>query len=166
MYSKYNYCPPQTGGNSIPYCPPQRITSEKSAIPESARMIAQQCSTVYVTTLAGPNYCTNELLSTNTSSGSSGSTAPRVQKITVPVAKGAPLPIVEVGTIPQSVLIQQKAAEVMLTNSNPYNPATRFAEYFPPAPIPYVCPERIPNNFPQPSTRPCIDVTNFRGSKQ
>jgi hypothetical protein len=49
--------------------------------------------------------------------------------------------------------------------NNPYDPATRFSQYFPPAPLPYVCPERIPNNDPKPSTRECIPITRFIGSK-
>lgn len=138
-----------------PYCPPTR--SPGSAIPESARMVEQQCRTAWVTTQIGPP-C--EIATSNPTSGSPVSQTVRVE---VPVPASAPMPYVVVGTVPARITTQQAATATIASGYDPYNPATRFRQYFPPAPLPYVCPERIPNNLPIP-TSPCIPVTRYEGS--
>jgi hypothetical protein len=32
--------------------------------------------------------------------------------------------------------------------------------------LPYICPERIPNNAPKPSTADCVPIRRFQGSAQ
>jgi hypothetical protein len=140
---------------SIPFCPPP--PSPGSAIPESARMAKQLCRTAIVTTQRGPA-C--ESASSNPTAGEPVSQTVRV---VVPVPPGGPMPFVEVGTVPARITTQQAATAVVGTAYDPYNPATRFRQYFPPAPLPYVCPERIPNNLPIP-TSICIPVTRYEGS--
>jgi hypothetical protein len=73
------------------------------------------------------------------------------------------MPYVTVGTIPARITTQQAATAAIASANDPYNPATRFTQYFPPAPLPYICPERIPNNLPIP-TSVCIPVTRYEGS--
>lgn len=143
---------------SNPYCPPPRnyggelstIVSPGHAIPESMRMLEQQCRTAIVTVQEGP------------SCSSTGSTSQTV-RVEMRVPSAAPMPYVEVGTIPASVTTQQNTTAVIQTAYDQYDPTTRFRQYFPPAPLPYVCPERIPNNLPIP-TNVCIPVTRYEGS--
>lgn len=85
-------------------------------------------------------------------------------KIQIPVVPTSSLPVVLVETTSASSTVSQKKNAVLFFESDPYNPATRFSQYFPPAPIPYQCPERIPNNDTKPSTAPCIPITRFQGS--
>jgi hypothetical protein len=138
-----------------PYCPPTQ--SPGSAIPESARLAEQQCRTAIVTTQIGPP-C--EIATSNASSGAPVSQTVRVE---VPVPAGAPPPYVVVGTVPARITTQQAATAAIASGYDQYNPATRFRQYFPPAPLPYICPERIPNNLPIP-TSVCIPVTRYEGS--
>jgi hypothetical protein len=153
MYAKYRPCPQpqQLAKTRIPYCCPPAAPGP-GAIPESTRMIREQCGSAWVTTTrgpaAGPTPCEGE---------------DRTVRVQVPVAAAAPPPYVDVGTTPASVTIQQNQTNVLAASSNPYDPSTRFAQYFPPAPLPYVCPERIPNNLPLPPDR-CVPVTRFSGS--
>jgi hypothetical protein len=88
------------------------------------------------------------------------------QKVIVPVAAGTHPPIVNVGNTAASVTSAQRMTETLTQESDPYNPDTRFAAYFPPAPLPYICPERIPNNDPKPSTADCLPIRRFQGSAQ
>ena len=138
-----------------PYCPPTQ--SPGSAKSESARMTEQQCRPAWVTTQIGPP-CEDA-----TSNPSSGSPVSQTVRILVPVPVSGPMPYVSVGTVPARITTQQAATATVATAYDPYNPATRFRQYFPPAPLPYVCPERIPNNLPIP-TSVCIPVTRFEGS--
>jgi hypothetical protein len=147
MYSRR--CPlnrVQKAGN--PYCPP--VQSPGSAISESARLAQSQCRTAWVTTQKGPVCPSEEPIS-------------RTARIEVVVPASGPMPYVEVGSIPASLTTQQAGTTVITNAYDPYNPATRFRQYFPPAPIPYECPERIPNNLPIP-TSVCIPVTRYEGS--
>jgi hypothetical protein len=73
---------------------------------------------------------------------------------------------VTVQNIPASVTTSQRVTEILTRESDPYNPNTRFAAYFPPAPLPYICPERIPNNAPKGSTADCIPLRRFQGSAE
>ena len=74
------------------------------------------------------------------------------------------MPYVEVGTTPAHLTTQQYATAAVANNFDPYNPATRFSQYFPPTPRPYICPERIPNNLPIPRSV-CVPVTRYEGSQ-
>jgi len=156
MYAKYRPCPSVSGfkKTSVPFCPP--VQCQGSAIPESARVIADQCPQAWVTTIAGP---TCEADATLTGTG-----VVTTRRILVPVAPAAPIPIVPVGTIPARLTTQQRATEAIFNANDPYNPSTRFAQYFPPAPLPYICPERIPNNDPKPSTNICLPPQRYQGS--
>jgi hypothetical protein len=138
-----------------PYCPPTR--SPGSAISESARMAKQICPTAIVTTQVGPA-CT-----TSATDPTTGEPVSRTARVIVPVTPGGPVPYVQVGTVPARITTQQTASAVLGVGYDPYNPATRFRQYFPPAPLPYICPERIPNNLPIP-TSVCVPVTRYEGS--
>lgn len=134
-----------------PYCPPPQ--SPGSAKPESARLAEQQCRLAIVTTQIGPPATTTD----------SCSFVSETTRVIVPVPASAPMPYVPVGTVPARITTQQAASAAVFAASDPYNPATRFRQYFPPAPLPYICPERIPNNLPIP-TSVCIPVTRYEGS--
>lgn len=143
--------------SSMPYCAPPRnynpesstITTPGQAIPESMRMLEQQCRTAIVTTQEGPSCATGP--------------ASQTIRVTMRVPAAAPMPYVEVGTVPARITTQQNATATLEAAYNQYDPATRFRQYFPPAPLPYICPERIPNNLPIP-TSICIPVTRYEGS--
>lgn len=142
---------------SVPYSPPPRnynpdssaIVSPGQAIPESMRMLRDQCPIATVTTQEAPSCATGPATQTV-----------RVE-MRVPVA--SPMPYVEVGTVPARITTQQNATATVQAAYDQYNPETRFRQYFPPAPLPYICPERIPNNLPIPTTV-CIPVTRYEGS--
>lgn len=158
MYTKYT-CPPirkQLAEVSRPCCikpkPSQIENTRPGALPESVRISSWPCSTAIV-------YSPNTVAANTSSVTCIGPT-----KIEIPVPAGSPAPIVTVQTVPASVTLRQRVATILDNESNPYNPATRFAAYFPPAPIPYECPERIPNNLPKPSTADCVPIRRFQGS--
>jgi hypothetical protein len=155
MYTKYNHCGVPTRIGNQCYIPKQHISSSTSGGPESMRMLSQVCPFAYVTTTV-PAGCT--VVNTSTS------TTAATEKIRVPVYPGNTAPVVPVQTQPASLTTQQRALAVAAVESDPYNPATRFAAYFPAPPIPYICPERIPNNEPLPSSRPCVGFTRFTTS--
>lgn len=71
---------------------------------------------------------------------------------------------VDVGTTRASFTSQQRVTTVLNGALNPYDPNTRFNQYFPAPPIPLACPVRIPSNEPLPSIRPCVGVALFKGS--
>jgi hypothetical protein len=146
---------------SIPYCPPTIATG--SAITESERMILRQPTEAWVTTQIGPT-CIVDVPPQTSTVCSVGSGVTTTRRVLVPVAPAAPMPYVPVGTTPASLTTQQRVVDTNSQAYNPYNPSTRFSQYFPPAPIPYICPMRIPNNDPKPSTRDCIPITRFHGS--
>jgi hypothetical protein len=161
MYKPYNHgCPPQPKTRLEPACCYNRLAGSSQAganpgaIPESARILQQQCSTLWVTTV----------LPTNCIVGNgSGSTVEKV-KLAVPSNPGsAPVPV-PVTNLSASLITQMKGSDVLLAASDPYNPATRFAQYFPPQPPGVPCPERLPSRDPKPSTRDCVPVSRFHGS--
>jgi hypothetical protein len=140
MYSRYNRCPPVLPTKaSRPLCP-VAASPGPGAIPESARMAAQRCPEAIVRTTA------------TTCGGTS-------TVFRLPVIPGGPVPVVDVRTTPASTTTQQVATAVR--NAAP----ARFAEYFPPAPLPAPCPVRIPNNEPVP-TFTCNPVTRFYSSAE
>jgi len=158
MYTKY-ICPPiqrPIADVTQPCCIKPNVSqidnTRPGALPESVRISSWPFSTAIV-------YSPNTII-TNTSS--IVTIGPR--KLEIPVPSGSPAPIVTVQNIPTSVTLRQRVATILDNESNPYNPNTRFAAYFPPAPIPYECPERIPNNLPKPSTADCLPIRRFQGS--
>jgi len=138
---------------TAPYCPVQTQPGHET-IPESVRMITEQCPTAWVTTLVTP-------LCTNTSSDPITATT---QIIQVPVNTNTPPPYVDIRSTPASVTTRQQALTVLSQSSNPYDPSTRFNQYFPPQPPPPPCPVRIPSNEPKISIPVCVPVTRFKGS--
>jgi len=145
MYKRYTHgCAPVPNKSSVPYCRP--ISSHGSgAIPESVRMAT------------GCNYAWIQTVTTNTCD-------PKPIIVSTIVNPGAPYPLVPVGTTPASRTIQQQKQILENDASNPYNPETRFSQYFPAPPIPYCPPMRVPNNDPKPSTRECVPIRRFQGS--
>jgi hypothetical protein len=147
MYNRTMRCAPtQTRRPVIPFCEPV-VGLGSGAVAESVR-IAEKCETAWVTVPAGGSGC---------------DAARGMVKLSVPVVNNE-LPVITVGTLPASATIQQRVNAIAMLESDPYNPATRFRQYFPPAPLPYVCPERIPNNDPKPSTRECLPIQRFKTS--
>jgi hypothetical protein len=136
----------------IPYCPP--VIGSGSAMSESARMAEQVCRSAWVTSIAGPQ-CVSDI---------SNAPVSQTVRFEVPVRPGAPMPYVQVGTTPARLTTQQYATAAVFNNYDPYNPTTRFSQYFPPAPRPYICPERIPNNLPIPRSI-CVPITRYEGSQ-
>ena len=106
------------------------------SLSESGRMQSQQCTTMYI------------------------SNSP------VPVQRGDSnnIPYVDVIATPASGTTQSIQTAVLFAGNNPYNPATRFAQYrfattvIPPPPP---CPVAVPNPGYVP---PCVPPTMFRGS--
>jgi hypothetical protein len=146
MYKRYGHgCPPVPIISSVLYCCP--VSSPSSgAKPESARMVVAPCKYAWI------------------QSATSDPCNPQPVVLSTIVSPGAPYPLVPVGTTPASKTIQQQKQILVNDASNPYNPETRFAQYFPAPPIPYCPPTRIPNNDPKPSTRPCVPIQRFQGS--
>jgi hypothetical protein len=158
MYTKYNCCPPPRKLIIEHCCTPHHVSkldnTQPGAVPESIRTGTWNCSTAIVSV-------TNLMEYNSTSATRLGT-----QKVLVPVAPGNHPPVVNVGNTPASVTSVQRATETLTQESDQYNPETRFAAYFPPAPLPYICPERIPNNDPKPSTADCLPIRQFQGSAQ
>lgn len=160
MYTKYSCCStPRPLRTNISNCCNQHYISkldntQPGAIPESIRLGKWNCSTAVVSVSNFVEYT------------SSSTTFVGTKKVNVPVPAGASLPVVTVLNTPASVTSAQRVTEILARESDPYNPQTRFAAYFPPAPLPYICPERIPNNDPKPSTADCIPIRRFQGSAQ
>lgn len=141
MYTKYNHCNP--------------VRTNQTAIPESSRIMKTHCSTVWVTTFTGvPS--DDQILHQSTVS--------RVQKIQVPLNLGTTPAFVPVENRPASQTTANLANTVQRIESNPYNPDTRFSVYFPAPPVPYECPERLPNPVYQTSTADCLPLRRFQGS--
>lgn len=115
-----------------------KIVGQGSAIPESARMASEVCGISYV------------------------------NQSTIKNPTGTPLIVVQVGTTAASITTQERANNIINAANDPYNPATRFSQYFPPEPIPYVAPVciRIPNNEAKPSTTPCIPLQRYESTAE
>jgi hypothetical protein len=127
--------------------------TQPGAIPESVRIANNwNCSTATVSVQ-------NLVEFQSTCVTSIGKT-----KISVPVTSSPPVIVVK--NVPASVTMEHRVRELETNISNPYDPETRFAAYFPPAPLPYICPERIPNNESKPSTADCLPIRRFQGSAQ
>jgi hypothetical protein len=159
MYTKYNCCSaPRPMSATTNCCTPRYVSkldnTQPGAIPESVRVGTWNCSTATVSVNNFVEYTS----STTTFIGT--------KKVSVPVPAGSPPPVVTVLNTPASVTSAQRVTEILTRESDSYNPQTRFAAYFPPAPLPYICPERIPNNGPKPSTNDCLPIRRFQGSAQ
>jgi hypothetical protein len=159
MYAKYNCCTPiRPHPLQISKCCPKSVSkidnTQPGAIPESVRIANNwNCSTATVTVTNIVQYESTCVTSIH-----------GISKLSIPVTNSPP--IVSVKNVPASVTINQRVREIQTNESNPYNPETRFAAYFPPAPLPYICPERIPNNESKPSTADCLPIRRFQGSAQ
>ena len=152
MHQRYCPCPIQTArGRRIDgdtCCP---ISSPgPGAVPESIRITRGACPTVWITSDV-PNECP---------AMQSGTYKARTQ---VPVAGKS---YVDIGNSASSLTTQRRSAAAIYSSQSMFNPATRFSKYFPPAPLPYVCPERIPSNEPMISLMPCMPLLRYRGSAE
>jgi hypothetical protein len=150
MYTRYfhSHSRPAPAQVSRAYCPPVKTpgSGHDSGItpPDSGRIAMNAYTPKWVTTPVVVNCVT--------------------QKVTTQVNGNGVLPYVEVGTTPESVTTANRGLAAQQT------PVTttvdsRFAQYFPPAPRPYVCPERLPSNEPAAPDRPCVPITRFEGSR-
>lgn len=139
MYQKYNRCPSNAKRIVTKECCPVPPSPGPGAIPESARMASDQCSSLWLTTEAG-------------------------QKIQVPFIPGTPPAYATVQSVPASVTTRQNATTTVALSADPYNPATRFSQYFPPPPIPLPCPVRPQVIQPPPMPAQCVPITRFKGS--
>jgi len=76
--------------------------------------------------------------------------------------------LVPVQTIPASATTAAAARAVQQQESDPYNPATRFSQYFPAEPLPYIEPRtmRVPSNEPLPSIVPCQVVKQYESTAE
>jgi hypothetical protein len=143
MSTKYNYCNQRPFINCQPRntvtvncCPPQpTISDQYSAVPESIRIQSDTCNNAQYSTFV------------TVQSG-----------ISIPIIAGAAIPYVDVGATPAS-------STTSLQRLNVLTATTRFEQYFPPAPLPYVCPIRIPSNEPKASQIPCNPISHFPNSK-
>jgi hypothetical protein len=62
-----------------------------------------------------------------------------------------------------SFTVTNRAAQVVAAANNPYNPNTRFSQYFPPAPIPYCPPVKYVIADTLPSVNTCRPIQRFTG---
>ena len=153
MYKKYNPCPPQPKLRfEAPY-EPHQSSPGPGAIPESVRITSEQCNPVWLTTAVVP-MCQSTI---TTQTG-------RVQKIQVPFIPGQPPAYAVIQSVPASLTTRQNAIATVAQGANPYNPATRFSQYFPPAPVPLPCPVRPQPIQPPPQPDNCVPITRFKGS--
>lgn len=177
MYARFKYgCPPPPKLIPTPLTPaPLPAPPTAPILLESERMASQVCATAWVTSPAAPasydtigagivlNNMSGVQIECQTSIPWTGSTQP-TQRIQVPVIPSQGPPVVVLGSQPASVALQQKTAVRRLMESDPFNPTTRFAQYFPPAPVPAPCVVRLPNTNPPVPLIPCIPPTRFQGS--
>ena len=139
MYPKYNRCPPKAKLIDTPACCLGQTSSPgPGAIPESVRVASEQCNKAWLTT---PD-----------------------SKLNVTVIPGTPPPYAVVQSVPASVTTRNNALTTVALSVDPYNPATRFSQYFPPPPIPAPCPVRPQVIQPPPLNINCVPVTRFKGS--
>ena len=104
------------------------------SLSESGRMQLQQCTTMYIS------------------------------NVSVPVQRGDSnnVPYMDVVAAPASGTTLSIQNAVLFAANDPYNPATRFAQYFPRQPPPPPCPIAVPN--PGAIIGPCSPPLMFRGS--
>jgi hypothetical protein len=117
---------------------------------ESSR-IASKVKSVFTTVPTFPT-CVNN------NKGSS------VQQSTSAVTPGAPIPYATTATPAASKTVQNRAAQVLAASTNPYNPVTRFAQYFPKQPPLFYC--QTPTYVKAdtlPSVNTCRPIQRFTG---
>ena len=134
-------------------CKPSQSINTESGGPESMRILGANCNKATVSIESGSCLYSQPMANENVRT-----------KVSLPVIPGYPVPVIEVRSTPASKTTKQREYDIQFNAQNQYNPDTRFIQYFPPAPIPYQCPERIPNNEPLPRQRPCLPVQQFQGS--
>jgi len=177
MYARFKYgCGPAPKLIPTPLTPPPLPAPPTAPILlESERMASEMCPTAWMTISCPPASCDTIGAGTvlNATAGIpieyrtaipwTGCAVP-TQRIQIPVIPSQGPPVAVVGGQPASVALQQKTTARQLMESDPYNPTTRFAQYFPPAPVPAPCIVRLPNTNPPIPLIPCIPPTRFQGS--
>jgi hypothetical protein len=140
-------CPPERSiKTSVGYCCPVVIPDSIQAQAESSR-IASKVKTVFTSSPASQN-CGGPLI---------------VQQ-TTPIVPGAPIPYVPAGAPAASITVQQRAAQVVAASVNPYNPATRFSQYFPQQPLLLHCQTvKYVKADTLPSVNVCRPIQRFTG---
>ena len=141
--------PSRNAKTSVGYCPPVRVA--RAALSESDRIATIGAGCMATVTQIAAGSCDQ----------SGSSTGPQTTQ--VPIVAGCPPPYVPVGTVPASVSMRIQRDQVLAAENNPYNPATRFSQYFPPAPIPYCRPIRYASNDSKPSVNTCLPIRRFTG---
>jgi len=130
---------------SIPYC--CSVSSPgPGGIPESARVAVEQCGVAWIQTTS-TDICN-----------------PQPIVVSTIVTPGMPIPIVDVTSTPASATLQKQKQSLNNLVSDPYNPTTRFSQYFPAPPLPYEPPVRLPSNEPPASLQTCQPIRRFQGS--
>jgi len=146
------YCPPvRLNKTSVGMCRPVVIPDTIQAQAESSR-IASKVKSVFMTAPATANCI-----------GNGGNGSSNVVQSTTPVTPGAPIPYATTGAPAASTTVQNQAAQVIAAATNPYNPATRFSQYFPPAPMPYCPPVKYVKADTLPSVNTCRPIQRFTG---
>ena len=76
--------------------------------------------------------------------------------------------LVPVQTTPASSTTAAAARAVQQQESDPYNPATRFSQYFPAEPLPYIEPRtmRVPSNEPLPPVVVCVPNNRYESTAE
>jgi hypothetical protein len=153
---------------------PPIVAPGPGAIPESQRIAKSACDATWITvprSLACTSVPSN--ISTNQAIYMSTMVFPPTEPVPMNVVDNgayqriqAPLDTATatVGTVPASVTLRRVTQQIQINESDPYNPVTRFAKYFPAPPLPYVCPERLPSNEPLPPETVCMPPQRFQGS--
>jgi len=145
-------CPPvRLNKTSVGPCCPVVIPDSIAAQSESDR-IASKVKSVFATTPAVAD-CV----------GGTGTGVNNVQQSTTPVTPGAPIPYISTSAPAASFTVTNRAAQVVAAANNPYNPNTRFSQYFPPAPIPYCPPVKYVIADTLPSVNTCRPIQRFTG---
>jgi hypothetical protein len=135
---QYNPCAPGIANNLRSVPYVKPVIGHASAPPESTRVTAETCTSTFV------------------------------NRVPVTIAPSTSPPPVPVQTTSASATTAAAAQAVLLQLNNPYVPATRFSQYFPAPPLPYIMPYtmRSPNNYPKPTTRDCIPIRRFKSSAE
>ena len=119
--------------------------------------------TAYIPPLTTMNYVTLSE-SQRVLAQQSPSTFIRNQEVTI-LPGGYDTPVMVVGNTPASLTTIQRQTASLYAGNDPYNPATRFTQYFPKLPPGIPCIPTQPNNSPQAPIVPCNAGTGrFRGS--
>ena len=152
-FASQTVCVPvvRTQKTSMGYRCPVVIPDSIQAQAESSR-IASKVKSVFMTAPASAN-C----------EGNSGSNQSNVLQSTTPVTPGAPIPYAPVGAPAASFTVANRAAQAVAISVNPFNPKTRFSQYFPPPPMPYCPPVRYVKADTLPSVNTCRPIQRFTG---